>query len=370
MQFKAKFFDGTQARPFQVDVTLYAGEMHIVAAGAPPIVWSLADIIVLDRYNTAHPAKLSCKAAPDARLVVNDADLWQALLPSLQTSSWQSSKLSASWLSLVGYAVLSVLVIVIAVHYVPRLAGHLAFMVPESMERKIGHTLLESEFSDDICIAPEGLAAFDKLWRRIDGAIADPHTYKPFVIKRAESNAFAVPGGYIVVFSDLLKDVKSIDELAGILAHERGHVEHRHGIRAIMRYLGIATVMQVMLGNTEVISSLGIVGALRFGRKDEEEADVFAIEILQKSAFDPTRFADFFERRMAEEGDMDGIWEYMSTHPSSKSRIEKIRAAKQPAEKRLPPALTDAEWQSLQKICDKTQSMQDFLRTESIGTNP
>lgn len=367
MQFTAKFFDGTQARSFQVDVTLYATEMHIVAAGAPPIIWPLTDIVVLDRYNRAHPAKLSCRTAPDARLVVNDADLWQALLPGLQTARWQSSKLSASWLSLSGYAVLAVLVVVIAVYYVPRLAGHLAFLVPGGMERDIGHTLLAGTFNEDICEAPDGIVAFNKLWQRIDGAIAEPHSYKPFVIKRDEANAFAVPGGYIVVFSGLLEDVKSVDELAGILSHERGHVEYRHGVRAIMRYLGLATVMQVMLGNTEVVSSLGIVGALRFGREDEAEADAFAIETLQNAAFDPTRFADFFERRMKDEGDIEGIWEYMSTHPSSQSRIETIRAARVPAEKNVKPVLTQAEWQSLQKICDKTQSMQDFLRKEKNG---
>lgn len=370
MQFKAKFFDGTQARPFQVDVTMYNAEMHIVAAGAAPIIWPLADIVVLDTYNTAHPAKLTCKAAPDARLVVNDAALWLALLPGLKTASWQASRLSASWPSLLGYAVLAALVLVLAVHYVPRLAGHLAFLVPESVERDIGHTLLAGQFNDDMCIAPEGSAAFAKLWQRIDAAIAAPHEYKPFVISNADSNAFAVPGGYIVVFSGLLKDVKSIDELAGVLAHERGHVEYRHGIRAIMRYLGLAAIMQAMLGNTEVISSIGVVGALQYSRKDEAEADAFAIETLQKAAFDPTRFADFFERRMAEEGDMDGLWEYMSTHPSSKSRIEKIRAAKAPAQKHLLPVLTDAEFQSLQNICDKKQPMQDFLQKEQTGENP
>lgn len=366
MQFKAKFFDGTQARPFQADVTLYAAEMHISLAGASPVIWSLADIVVLDRYNKAHPAKLTCKASPDARLVVNDTELWQALLPNLRLSIWQSSVLSASWPSLLGYAILAGLIVVLTVYHMPRAVGGLAFAVPASIERKIGQSLLAGEFHEDVCLAPEGLAAFEKLWKRIDSAIADRHAYKPIVIKRKEANAFALPGGYIVVFSELLADVRSVEELAGILAHERGHVQHRHGMRAIMRYLGLVTIMQFMLGNTEVVSSLGIVGAMRYGREDEEEADTYAIETMQHAQINPARLADFFERRMEKEGDMDGVWEYISTHPSSRSRIEKIRAASVPPAQSLPVILTAMEWQALKDICDTKESMKAFLQKDDI----
>ena len=372
MQFKAKFFDGTQARAFQVDVTVYAAEVQIVAEGAPPIVWQLQDIIILDRYNKAHPAKLSCKTAPDARLVVNDAELWLALQPSLQTSSWQSSRLSASWLSILGYAILAGLVITLAMYHGPRLAGHLAVLVPENVERDLGRDLLENGFDSAVCIADDGQAAFAKLWKQMDSGIESGHHYIPMVIKESDANAFAVPGGYIVVFSGLLTDVQSQEELLGILAHERGHVAYRHGMRAMMRYLGLATLMQVMLGNTEVISSLGVVGALRFGREDEAEADAFAIEALQNMQINPTYFADFFERRMKEEGDRNGIFEYLSSHPSSDSRIKKIRTASAPDQRRK-PLLTEAELQALKNICSKTRTMKNFLameRAKQTGDTP
>lgn len=374
MQFTAKFFDGMQARPFQVDVTVYAAEMHIRAEGAPPVVWPLAEIAVLDAYNAAHPAKLTCAAMPDARLVVDDAALWLALLPALKNARWKSSRLPVSGQSLLGFGILAVLVLVLAVVYVPRLAESLAVFVPEKTERNIGRMLLTGEFSDDLCVAPEGLAAFGKLWDRIDAGVrADidaPRPYKPFVIDRRDANAFALPGGYIVVFSGLLTNVQSVEELAGILAHERGHIEYRHGIRGMMRYLGLATVMQAMLGNTDVITSLGVIGALQYNRADEAAADAFAIQTLQNAAIDPVRFADFFDRHMLKSGGGDGLWEYIATHPSSRSRIDAIRSVQKPQGKPLPPVMAKTEFFALQDICKKKQPMEQFLQADENGDKP
>jgi predicted Zn-dependent protease len=170
-------------------------------------------------------------------------------------------------------------------------------------------------------------------------------------------NAFALPGDRIVITGKLIQTAESPEEVAGVLAHEMGHVYHRHAEAQMVRAMGIELLLRVASGGGDTISGLaGLLAILRYSRDAEREADSFAQDQLRKVAIDPLGLKRFFDRMMKLEGDRGssgGIFgtvsDMMSTHPVTRERIDAIKPLPQGTAAR--PVLTDADWASLKKIC-------------------
>ncbi|MFQ5780175.1 MAG: M48 family metalloprotease, partial [Nitrospiria bacterium] len=166
----------------------------------------------------------------------------------------------------------------------------------------------------------------------------DPSRYHFFVVKQEQMNAFAIPGGYIFLFEGLLKKLDSIDALAGVLAHEIAHVQQNHHFKDAkkMGAVDLATMAAIiaaaLAGEGEAATSViapaaNIALKLRFSRKNEEEADFFAIKYLQRTRYDPTGLSDFF-KTLAFYQRFTGtpILPYLSTHPGVNERRFKVDA--------------------------------------------
>lgn len=140
-------------------------------------------------------------------------------------------------------------------------------------------------------------------------------------------NAFCTPGGYIYVYSGLIKFVQSEDELAGILAHEIAHGDLRHSTDQMTKTYGVKVIASLLLGgDAEILANLGInLLGLKFSRGDESEADELAVTYLSETDYNPRSFAAFFERMEKTSGSM-GAFQFLSTHPSPANRVEKIEA--------------------------------------------
>lgn len=390
MALQARFFDGVQSRPHTVMLAVSATALRLTPDdGSAPVIWPLADIVIFDQYDRAHPARLSCRQMPDARLLIDSAEGWQAIRPHLQQARNLGSRLSGSWTSLAMYAVLSALVIFLAAYYIPKSAGYLAALVPDSAADNIGRQVLTASFDAPVCTSAAGSAALRKLLSRIESGLEKPlPAYHPLIVKKTEPNAFAVPGNYVVIFSGLADDVKSADEYAGILAHELGHVHYNHPMRSMMRHMGASFTLSLMTGNSTVMETAGMINSLRFSREDETAADRFAVDVLMRSGLDARLFADFFERhghaekavkkavrRMAagkgnkednedpaeDPAQEESFLDYLSTHPGSAQRVEMIRRRAAAPKVTVKPALSAREWQDLKKICNKTMPLRVWL---------
>jgi predicted Zn-dependent protease len=140
-------------------------------------------------------------------------------------------------------------------------------------------------------------------------------------------NAAALPGGEIVVYSGLLRQVRSENELAMVIAHELGHYAHRDHLRGLGRGLGIAVTTQILLGAdsgvTELVSSLTLPLSARYSQAQEEEADAFAVEMLRNRFGHVGGAVDFFRRLAVSPG---GDRSYLlASHPSPQARIKHIQ---------------------------------------------
>ncbi|MDF0668694.1 MAG: M48 family metallopeptidase [Nitrospira sp.] len=219
--------------------------------------------------------------------------------------------------------------------------------IPVEWERKLG----ESAYHDFLArqeVMNEGpaVAAVTEMTHRLTDQIPEnPYTFSITVVKSDVVNAFALPGGYIVVFTGLMKKAESPEELAGVLAHELNHVLQRHGLERIVKQLGFVAVLSIVLGNPPglggVMKQLGVeLMTLKFGRAQETEADLTGLQLLYRAKIDPSGMITFFQR-LAEKD--EGRVEWLSTHPMSSARADRLKAELTDMRKQTPEPFT-FEW--------------------------
>src|SRR5690554_3107914 len=138
-------------------------------------------------------------------------------------------------------------------------------------------------------------------------------------------NAFCAPGGYIYVYTGLIKYLDSEDALAGVLAHEIAHADYRHSTRQMTKVYGVQVLLDFLAGDRQMIKELtaGIIG-LRFSRSHETEADAASVRYLCGTDYYAAGGAKFFEKIEAEGG--ASVPEWLSTHPSPGNRIENFHS--------------------------------------------
>ncbi len=143
-------------------------------------------------------------------------------------------------------------------------------------------------------------------------------------------NAFAIPGGFVVFTSEMIDDYISeedgLEALGGVAAHELGHIKHRHSLRILIKSALVASIFTILTGDVSIVS-LGMAQqllSLAYTRKQEEEADAYAITLLMKSYLDPEPFIELMQN-LKEKYDTDEVPEFLQSHPHMSKRIKKMR---------------------------------------------
>ena len=137
-------------------------------------------------------------------------------------------------------------------------------------------------------------------------------------------NAFCTPGGYIYVYTGLIKFLDSEDQLAGVLGHEIAHADLRHSTEQMTKQYGVGLLLRLIFGSSSTLSSIvGSLVNLSFSRHDETEADMQSVVYLNDTDYDPRGVARFFER-LESQGETLGQVQFLSTHPNPINRVENI----------------------------------------------
>ena len=157
--------------------------------------------------------------------------------------------------------------------------------------------------------------------------------YKFQVINDTIVNAFCTPGGFIYVYTGLMKFVDNEATLAGVIAHEIAHAERRHMTQRLTSYYGVSMLLSLVLGNNpnaavEIAANLFVgLGFLANSRSDEEEADNYSIKYLMTSKYYPGGIQYFFDKILTDQkkkgtvgGDLDRL---LATHPLPQDRVRK-----------------------------------------------
>jgi predicted Zn-dependent protease len=224
--------------------------------------------------------------------------------------------------------------------------------IPVEWEQKIG----ESAYRDFVMqqtVLKEGpaVAAVNEITQRLTEQIPhNPYKFEISVVKSDVVNAFALPGGYIVVFTGLMQKAESGEEMAGVLSHELNHVLQRHGLDRMVKQLGLIAVVTIVLGDQQgLIGLMKQVGVelltLKFGREQETEADLTGLQLLHRAKIDPNGMIRFFER--LSEKDKERV-EILSTHPMSEHRAARLRAEIAALPKQQPEPFA-FDWKTVQE---------------------
>ena len=145
---------------------------------------------------------------------------------------------------------------------------------------------------------------------------------------RIGPNAFAMPGGTVVMTDQFVKRFSDEDILAAVLGHELGHVVEQHGLRQLYRSLSIYVLIAFLAGDTgpvleDIVLEGNLLLSLNYSRKHERSADQFGLQLAHDAGFDPAGLKKFFQYVIGLQGDSSG---WLSSHPSSRERIEAVDA--------------------------------------------
>ncbi|MHA1154337.1 MAG: M48 family metallopeptidase [Alphaproteobacteria bacterium] len=364
--YPGSYNDGRSAARREVVVHLDLGGLRILDSEGREIDrWPYDELHLLDEERTGRALRLKCGETGLARLSVADRRLLDDLSECARAP--QAARAArpriglwrALWLGLAGLAIL-VAVVWVAL---PRLAGWTAARIPVSWEEALGQRAFEeltevfAAVRDDapkFCETEAGRAALDRLVARLAvpaaAQVAAPYRFQITVLDIEMANAFALPGGRVVLFRGLIEKAGDASEVAGVLAHEMGHVTHRHGTQAILRGLGLEVLFGLMLGDLGE-GLFGDIGttlmSLSYSREAEAEADRVALALLDQTGIGTQGLAAFFDRLAETDGDPPSALQLLSTHPSHEARA-RLFARAEGAEG---PAMSKADWAALKGMC-------------------
>lgn len=157
--------------------------------------------------------------------------------------------------------------------------------------------------------------------------------YKFFVAQDKELNAFSLPGGFVYVNTGLLEKAND-DELAGVMAHEIGHIVARHSIKHLQLALGFNIVMAVAFNKSSAADMSQAVNvaynliSLGYSREDERQADKLGVIYTYKAKYNPYGMVTFFDKLIQEEKEngVGNIPVFLRSHPAIEERIKNIKA--------------------------------------------
>ena len=338
------WFDGKVAVGHRVDVLPSGPDLLLVEESGQSHAVAASQLVLLDcakgqlrfGHHSLEGWRLVIEGPVDPRVAVN--------LPA-RTGSLAPAIGRGKMIVLVG---LSVIVSALGALFIlfPEFVGR---HMPMAWERKLG-SAYDMPLDWVRCSNPDGQMALDALLDRLDPkARTDGNTLE--LVDVGLPNAVALPGGRMLLFDSLLEEAASADAIAGIVAHEIAHVRRRHVAAAMVRQMGLGTVV-ALLGGGALAGNAGNLLSLRYSRSHESEADGDAIAMLRAAGIDPRPTARLFEQFASNESGEPGYSaEFLSSHPLSRGRAG-LFAASYDASVSYRPALAADQFAKLRQACD------------------
>jgi Zn-dependent protease with chaperone function len=245
-------------------------------------------------------------------------------------------------------------IVLVVLYGIPFVAERLTPLIPFSFEKRVGEMAdnqVRAIFDEKVCTSDAGRAAFAKLVESIRQAGQLEIPLQAEVIGSTEQNAFALPGGRVYLLNGLLQKAENPDELAGVLAHELGHVQHRDHMRMMIETGGTSFLIGLLFGDVTgsgvvIFASRTLIEASH-SRAAERHADDYATQVMHRLGRSPKPMGDLLFRITGAQGNKTiGI---LASHPLTEDRREMLRRQDRPNSG--PELLSAGEWQALKAIC-------------------
>jgi Zn-dependent protease with chaperone function len=347
----AIYFDGTSSRRHAVTLAFY-DRLEINGDDQTLAMWSYADIRRTD--SSSGTLRLTCLTAPAlARVQIRDAAIAAELI-SRCTRLDESLPDRRSIARIVGWSIAAAVSIVGVVWFgVPLAADRLTPLVPQAFELRLGAVAdgqVRALFGSKVCDNAAGQAAFTKLVNALRETAGLDTSIQVAVLATPVPNAFALPGGKVYLFNGLLARAQNPDEIAGVLAHELGHLRHRDSTRNLIYNGGTSFLIGLLFGDITGASALTFASrslvTASYSREAEQNADTFSIDVMHRLGRSPKPMGELMFRIT---GKGDKSLSILSSHPLTEDRLARMSNEDRPPSG--PSLLTAAEWTSLKAIC-------------------
>jgi beta-barrel assembly-enhancing protease len=348
--FRGRWFDGQSpvGRDARVEITPAGLSIRSDAADA---LWPWIEVKQTRGAIRGEPVQFERRGAAET-LVVQDPAILEAvrgIVPEISRHFRRPSRRATAWSIALGIVAVIVASFIVHAWAIPEAARQLAKTVPVAWEVQFGETVMQSALrgpviEDDAIVGP-----VDLIVQRLRSANASsPYTYIVTVVDEPEVNAYAAPGGYIVLNRGLLAFARSPDELASVIAHEIQHVERRHVTRGIFQKFALSATLAIAFGGAESLAGQAArtLGELSYSRSDESEADREGLRLLEAAGGDGQAMATMLERMETSERTTP-VASFLSTHPGGAERAKIIRSLGAAPRAGAAPLLSDVEWTSL-----------------------
>jgi predicted Zn-dependent protease len=361
MEAEAVYFDGMKPVRRAAALRLDANALMLSVDGGPPFRWDYRSI----RYDgeegpvlRLHREESGARTGEVLELAVDAFS--RELLQRCPALAGAAGERRRNGMRVLAWSLAAVVSLAALIFYgVPALSTRLATVVPWSTEAAIGDAVEKqviremSQGAPRICSARSDSPGSRALKAMVDRLAAHATLPGPLDVKVIDSsvqNAFALPGGKIIFMRALIERAESADEVAGVLAHEMGHVANRDAMRGMIHAGGVSFLIGTLLGDFTGAGALVIASRYlltsRHSRSVESQADIFAIEVMTKAGGDVRALGRFLRRVAASPGERQ--LELLLTHPVTDDRVAEIeRRAAAPVR----PILSREEWLALRAIC-------------------
>jgi Zn-dependent protease with chaperone function len=395
--FNARYMDGDKIRPMDVSILIEDGlkivetdelgkEINLLAQ------WSYEDIrshdapshiLIISNIRNENYERLEIQNPEAIKQLKENAPKMGRVEKAEAAKSHKIAALS------IGALVSAAIIVIIAIPWVADIAAPL---VPPNIERKLGDSVKDQiaqafghkTLEAGTCHSQEGDEALALMVNKITSHVDFPYELDVRVVKHKMPNAFALPGGQVIILNSMLDLSTHPDEVFGVLAHELGHVKHKDGLRLIIQAAGRSFFISMLLGDftgsTVVVFAIQSLLHLSYSREVEHQADLFAIEQLKHHRIATKPMGDLLERMTAhmeetmkkkfdDHGDSttdvdkphnDKTHEHdknqpakaslLDSHPLTENRKKLLSRAE--TNTNTVPSLTQAEWIALKNICN------------------
>lgn len=350
----ARFADGRAAVTYAASCDIEPDAL-VIRVGAGTLRWPYADLARADDGN----GTIILKRKPDTgeRVILDTAaeTPLRPVAPALFTPRAQGVESPGVVVILSGIAASLAALFLIGV---PMAAEPIAQAMPQGYRDRISELTWQQVNSSMVeCTGPRAVAgqtALYELANRLDAHLSPDlrDNVDVFVMQADVPNAFALPDDSIIITDQLIAFAEGPDELAGVIAHELGHVEGRHVLTTLIQRLGAGVFFDVVFGGAGLGQAFAIgsssIASMSFSREYETDADARGLDMMERAHIDPHATAALFERIAAAFPAEDQIPPLLRSHPAHADRAAAARAR---ASGGSTPSLTAAEWQAVRSMC-------------------
>ena len=357
-QWTGFYYDGQTAAKRPVTVTVRQGGIELDVDDRRPRFWPFHDLRQTQGWLPGEQLRIEVGSEPVQAIVINEPGLPEAIRHRGGSVNRSVRGKTRSARILGGMAAVIVAGAALYFWLAPVVADWAAQRVPPSWEVALGERAesrlapASQQCTDSAAVASLRLA----LDRLVSAQPASPYNFRIVALRDSSVNAFAAPGGFIGVNAGLLREARSPEELAGVLAHEIQHVTLRHSTRSILREVPMRLAISALVGGTGIetaASVAGTIGAFTYRRDDELEADREGLRLLGAAEIAREPAADFIERLQQERASSPGLANYLSTHPAPLQRAAELRRLAALERGPTRPIMDSATFAALKAACGR-----------------